>query len=239
MRSATSLAREGDVLRLGLSDGSTITTRTVVVATGAAYRRLGVPALEDLVGRGVFYGAAVSEARAMRGRHVFVVGGGNSAGQAAVFLSRGADQVTVLVRRSGLAATMSDYLVRELEALPNVDVRGRVEVVGGRGEEFLEAVVLRDVDTGEEQTHEGVLFVLIGSEPRTDWLRGVVELDAWGAVLTGRNLPDGDPTRPDLESSMPGVFAVGDVRSGAVKRVAAAVGEGARVVTLIHQHLAP
>jgi thioredoxin reductase (NADPH) len=237
MRHAASLRREGDLLRLGLSDGSTVTTRTVVVATGAAYRRLGVPALEDLVGRGVFYGAAVSEAKAMRGRHVFVVGGGNSAGQAAVFLSRGADRVTVCVRRDGLAETMSDYLVRELDALPNVDVRTRVEVVDGVGEDFLEAVVLRDVDTGTEETREGVLFVLIGSEPRTDWLAGSVELDSGGAVLTGDDLPDGDPARPELESSMPGVFAVGDVRSGAVKRVAAAVGEGARVVALIHKHL--
>ncbi len=237
MRHAASLQRDGDVLRLGLSDGSAITTRTAVVATGATYRRLGVPALEDLVGRGVFYGAAVSEARAMRGRHVFVVGGGNSAGQAAVFLSREADSVTLLVRRAGLEETMSDYLVRELDALPNVDVRGRVQVVDGKGEDFLEAVVVRDLDTGLEETREGVLFVLIGSEPRTDWLAGSVELDPGGEILTGDDLPDGDPTRPELESSMPGVFAVGDVRSGAVKRVAAAVGEGARVVTLIHKHL--
>jgi thioredoxin reductase len=239
MRSATSLSRDQGLLRVGLSDGSTITSRTVVVATGATYRRLDVPALEGLIGRGVFYGAAVSEARAMRGRHVFVVGGGNSAGQAAVFLSREASQVTLLVRRHGLAETMSDYLVRELEALPNVDVRGRAQVVDAHGEEFLEAVVVRDLDTGAEATHEGVLFVLIGSDPRTAWLAGSVELDSGGAVLTGTDLPDGDPSRPDLESSMPGVFAVGDVRSGAVKRVASAVGEGARVVTLIHQHLRP
>jgi thioredoxin reductase (NADPH) len=237
MRSATSLSREDGLLRIGLSDGSTITSRTVVVATGATYRRLDVPALERLVGRGVFYGAAVSEARAMRGRHVFVVGGGNSAGQAAVFLSREAAQVTLLVRRSGLAETMSDYLVRELDALPNVDVRGRAQVVDGRGEEFLEAVVIRDLDTGAEETREGVLFVLIGSDPRTDWLAGSVELDSGGAVLTGTDLPDGDPSRPDLASSMPGVFAVGDVRAGSMKRVAAASGEGSSVVPLVHAYL--
>ena len=238
MRHATSLEPHGDLLRLSLSDGSTITSRTVVVATGAAYRRLDVPALEELVGRGVFYGASVNEARAMKGRHVFVAGGGNSAGQAAVFLSRFADQVTVLVRRAGLTETMSDYLVRELAALPNVDVRGRVQVVGGEGAEFLRALVLRDLDDGTEETVEGVLFVLIGSTPHTEWLAGSLALDQWGSVLTGDDVPDSERRLGDLESSMPGVFAVGDVRAGAVKRVASAVGEGARVVTLIHRHLA-
>ena len=250
MRAASSLERDGDLFRLGLSDGSAITARTVVVATGAKYRRLGVPALEQLVGRGVFYGAALSEARAMRGRHVFIAGGGNSAGQAAVFLSRYADRVTLLVRRAGLKETMSDYLVRELAALPNVDVRGRVQIVDGIGDDFLEALVLRDLDDGTEEHVPGVLFVLIGSEPHTDWLGGALALDEWGSVLTGENVPvddaTGDPTtspaqgrlRAELESSVPGIYAVGDVRSGAVKRVATAVGEGARVVVLIHQHLA-
>ena len=134
----------------------------------------------------------VTEARAMRGRHVFVAGGGNSAGQAAVFLSRDADQVTVLVRRAGLAETMSDYLVRELAALPNVDVRGRVQVVGGEGEDSSSALVLRDLDDGTRRPVEGVLFVLIGSAPRTDWLAGSLELDPWGAVLTGDDVPDSD-----------------------------------------------
>ena len=250
MRAASSLERDGDLFRLGLSDGSAITARTVVVATGATYRRLGVPALEQLVGRGVFYSAAVSEARAMRGRHVFIAGGGNSAGQAAVFLSRYADRVTLLVRRAGLRETMSDYLVRELAALSNVDVRSRVQIVDGIGDDVLEALVLRDLDDGTEEHVTGVLFVLIGSEPRTDWLGGALALDQWGSVLTGEHVPVGeateDPTarpaegrpRGDLETSVPGIYAVGDVRAGAVKRVAAAVGEGARVVILIHQHLA-
>jgi thioredoxin reductase len=243
MRFATSLHADGDVRRVGLSDHTTITTRAVVVATGASYRRLGVPALEALQGRGVFYGAAVTEASAMRGRHVYILGGGNSAGQAAVYLSRYAEAVTILVRRSGLAETMSDYLIREIEALPTVDVRGRVQVVDGSGGNFLEELVLEDLDTGERETHTGVLFVLIGSQPRSDWLAGSVGLDPWGSVLTGADVAASGAwplERPPLllETTVPGVFAVGDVRAGSVKRVASAVGEGALAVTLVHQYLA-
>jgi thioredoxin reductase len=246
MRAATGLTSEDGLHRLALSDGTAVTTRTVVIATGASWRRLGVPALEELTGRGVFYGAAVTEAPAMRGRHVFVVGGANSAGQAAVYLSRYADRVTMLVRRSTLGETMSDYLVRELEALPTVDVRYRVQVVGGRGTEFLESFTLRDLDTGAEEEQEGVLFALIGSEPRTDWLQGTLARDQWGFLLTGADLMQDGVTpawpagRPPalLETSTPGVFAVGDVRRGSVKRVASAVGEGALAVTLVHAHLA-
>jgi thioredoxin reductase (NADPH) len=216
-----------------------------VVATGASWRRVGVPELEALSGRGVFYGAAVSEAPAMRGRHAFVVGGGNSAGQAAVYLSRYAERVTVLVRRGSLTETMSDYLVRELTALPDVDVRTRVQVVGGTGTEFLESFVLRHLDTGEETTETGVLFLLIGSEPRTEWLAGTLARDRWGFLRTGPDAVADDPAgwplaRPPglLETSTPGVFAAGDVRAGSVKRVASAVGEGALAVTLVHAHLA-
>jgi thioredoxin reductase (NADPH) len=254
MRSAEGVAAEDGLLRVSLSDGATVVTRTLVVATGAAWRRIGVPELEALTGRGVFYGAAISEAPAMRGRHVFVVGGGNSAGQAAVHLSRYADRVTVLIRRPSLAETMSDYLIRELDALPNVDVRGRVQVVGGTGADFLETITVRDLDSGAETVEPGVLFVLIGSEPRTEWLRGALARDRWGFLLTGTALLDGALTdrrgdgvppawpleRPPavLETSTPGVFAAGDVRSGSVKRVASAVGEGALAVTLVHAHLA-
>ena len=143
MRWGQGITSEDGVHRLALSDGATVTARSVLVATGATWRRLGVPALEAFTGRGLFYGAAVTEAPAMRGRHVFVVGGGNSAGQAAVHLSRYADRVSVLIRRDSLAATMSDYLIRELEALPNVDVRPRVQLVGGAGTDFLETVTVR------------------------------------------------------------------------------------------------
>jgi thioredoxin reductase (NADPH) len=246
MRSGQGIALEDGLLRLSLSDGAVVATRTVVVATGAAWRRIGVPELEALTGRGVFYGAAVSEAPAMRGRHVFVVGGGNSAGQAAVHLSRYADKVSVLIRRASLVETMSDYLIRELEALPNVEIRPRVQVVGGTGSDFLETVTVRDLDTGAETVENGVLFVLIGSEPRTDWLAGALARDRWGFLVTGSQLlaEDVEPAwpldRPPalLETSTPGVFAAGDVRAGSVKRVASAVGEGALAVTLVHAHLA-
>jgi thioredoxin reductase (NADPH) len=246
MRSASGLGSDGPLHRLDLNDGSSLRSRTLVIATGAAWRRVGVPALEALSGRGVFYGAAVTEAPAMRGRHVFVVGGGNSAGQAAVYLSRYADRVTVLIRRADLTATMSDYLIKELDALPNVDIRGRVQVVDGTGGDFLETFTVRDLDTGAETVESGVLFLLIGSEPRTEWLAGTVACDKWGFLLTGAELASSDVSpvwpldRPPalLETSVPGVFAAGDVRSGSVKRVASAVGEGALAVTLVHAHLA-
>jgi thioredoxin reductase (NADPH) len=246
MRSAQGLAVEDGLLRLSLSDGTSVVARSVVLAIGAAWRRIGVPELEAFTGRGVFYGAAVSEAPAMRGRHVYVVGGGNSAGQAAVHLSNYADRVTVLIRRAALADTMSDYLIRELEALPNVDIRPRAQVVGGSGSDFLESVTVRDLDTGAETAESAVLFVLIGSEPRTDWTAGLLARDRWGFLLTGARLledgvsPPWPLERPPalLETSTPGVFAAGDVRAGSVKRVASAVGEGALAVTLVHAHLA-
>ena len=246
MRSGQGITTADGLHRLQLSDGTAVTARTVLVATGATWRRLGVPELDAFTGRGVFYGAAVTEAPAMRGRHVFVVGGGNSAGQAAVHLSRYADRVSVLIRRASLADTMSDYLIRELEALPNVDIRARAQVVGGRGTDFLEAVTVRDLDTGAETEEQAVLFVLIGSEPRTDWLGGALARDRWGFLLTGSQLLDAGVSpawpleRPPalLETSTPGVFAAGDVRAGSVKRVASAVGEGALAVTLVHAHLA-
>jgi thioredoxin reductase len=246
MRAAQKLRSEDGLHHLELSDGTTVTARAVVVATGASWRRLGVPELEALTGRGVFYGAAVSEAPGMRGRHVFVIGGGNSAGQAAVYLARYAERVTVLLRRASLADTMSDYLIRELDELPNVDVRPRVEVVGGSGAEFLESFVLRDLDTGAESQETGMLFVLIGSQPRTDWLAGTLARDRWGFLLTGPRIDEAEAgrewplDRPPalLETSTPGVFAAGDVRSGSVKRVASAVGEGALAITLVHAYLA-
>lgn len=247
MRAAAGLTTSEDGLhRLDLTDGTSVRARTVVIATGAAWRRLGVPELEALTGKGVFYGAAVTEAPAMRGRHVFVVGGGNSAGQAAVYLSRYAEQVTVLIRRPDLTATMSDYLIKELEALPNVDIRGRVQVVGGSGSEFLETFTFRDLETGAETVESGVLFLLIGSEPRTEWLAGTLACDRWGFLLTGGDLRAADVApgwpldRPPtlLETSVPGVFAAGDVRSGSVKRIASAVGEGAMAVSFAHERLA-
>ena len=245
MRQAQSLSSEHGHYRLRLSDGSALTTRTVIIATGATYRRLGIPALEALQGRGVFYGAAVSEAPAMRGRTVFVAGGGNSAGQAALYMAKWAHQVTILVRRQSLADTMSDYLIRQIDATPNIDVCYRVQVADGTGTSHLESLVLHDTASGAQRTVPAdALFVLIGSQPRTQWLGQSIARDQWGFILTGPDLPagtgydwpSGRPPLP-LETSLPGIFAAGDVRQGSVKRVAAAVGEGAATIPLVHRYL--
>lgn len=240
MRRAVGLGPSDGGYAVDLSDGVRVTARSVIIATGVAYRRLDVPRLEALVGRGAFYGAATTEAPAFAGRRVFVVGGGNSAGQAAMHLARFAAEVTVLVRSADLAASMSEYLVRELAAAPNVRVRYRVEIVDADGEDRLEHLVLRDLDSGlEEKVPADGVFVLIGSEPHTEWLGSAVERDRWGFVVTGPDLrpePGGRMPLP-LETSLPGVFAVGDVRHGSVKRVASAVGEGAVAVVYVHRWL--
>jgi thioredoxin reductase (NADPH) len=239
---ATSLAEEGDLRVVALEDGSQARCRAVVIATGVAYRRLAVPGLDSLVGAGVFYGAGTVEAHAVTGKSVFVVGGGNSAGQAALHLSKYARRVTILVRSRSLAASMSDYLIREITNAPNIDVRFRTELAGGGGAGGLEYLELRDKGSGETATEPaGGLFVLIGAEPLTGWLPEQVGRDQWGFILTG---PDTGPRWPLrrapflLETSMPGVFAVGDVRRGTVKRVASAVGEGSIAIRLIHEFLA-
>ncbi len=240
MREAVGLRTDGDLHVVELSDGTSVRTRTVIVAQGVTYRRLGVPELEELQGNGVFYGAAVTEAPQLQDRSVVVVGGGNSAGQAAVHLARFASDVTILVRGEGLAATMSDYLVRAIDAAPTIHVEAGVEVVGGGGAGRLERLVLRDRRTGEERERAAdALFLLIGSEPRTDWLEGVVARDDWGFVCTGTDLADGVGGRMagPLETSVPGVLAVGDVRRGSVKRVATGVGEGALAIPLVHRYL--
>ena len=253
MRQAETLSADDGRHRLGLSDGSVLTSRTVIIATGATYRRLGIPRLEELQGRGVFYGAATSEAPAMRGRNVFVAGGGNSAGQTALHLAKWARKVTVLVRAGSLADSMSDYLIRQIGAAPNVNVCHRVQVAGGTGtvDGQLESLVLADADAdadaGSGARHSvpaDALFVLIGSQPRTQWLGESITRNRWGFILTGPDLPAG--TGHDwpsgrlplpLETSLPGVFAAGDVRQGSVNRVASAVGEGAVTIPLVHHYL--
>jgi thioredoxin reductase (NADPH) len=246
MRDVASLRADGHGFRVSLSGGDEVTARVVVVATGVAYRRLGIPELEALSGTGVFYGASVAEAPALAGERVYVVGGGNSAGQAAMHLSRHALQVTVLVRGASLAQSMSRYLIDEIDAAPNIDVLFGTEVVGGGGEGRLERLVLADRGTGSRRTVEAAaLFVLVGAKPHTDWLPDSVARDRWGFVLTGADLEGGEAgprwplARPPLplESSLPGCFAVGDVRHGSVKRVASAVGDGAVVVAQVHEHL--
>jgi thioredoxin reductase len=244
-RSVVKIASDGDLRVLTLSDGSTVRSRTVVVATGAEWRRLGVDSLEALQGRGVFYGAAVSEARAMTGKDVFVLGGGNSAGQAAVYLARFARQVTLLVRRASLVDTMSTYLLTEVENTANIAVRTRVAVVDGSGTGMLETLVLEDLDSGaRESVPAAALFVMIGSVPHTDYLGEEVRRDRWGFILTGSDLNAEELAWPEgrsplmFETSLPGVFAIGDVRHGSVKRVASAVGAGAIVVAMVHEYLA-
>jgi thioredoxin reductase (NADPH) len=226
-----------------VTGGGEVRARAVVIATGVAYRRLGVDPVEELVGLGVHYGAAVSAAPEMEDRDVFVVGGGNSAGQAALHLSRYARSVTLLVRRPDVGATMSDYLIREMQYVPRIAIRPCAEVVDGGGDGRLEWIAVRDLNTGDASRHEaGGLFLLLGAEPKCDWLPPEIRLDEHGFVLTGRDVPknlwaDGLPPA-NLATSVPGLYAAGDIRAGSMKRVAAASGEGASVVPLVHGHLA-
>jgi thioredoxin reductase (NADPH) len=239
------IERHGEYRSIRLLDGTDLRARTVVIATGVEWRRLGVASLEALVGSGVFYGAAVSESRAMQDQDVFIVGAGNSAGQAALHLAKHARAVTLVVRGASIATSMSSYLVHAIESTPNVLVRSRTEVVDGAGYEHLESLTLADRahDTVEEVS-AAALFIMIGGEPHTQWLPDDIARDPHGYVITGRDLPEqprahGEHGLEPLthETSMPGVFAAGDVRHGSIKRVASAVGEGATVVRMIHEHL--
>jgi thioredoxin reductase (NADPH) len=239
---AVGLSADGSDRVVRTAAGATVSARAVIVATGVSWRRLAVHPLEALVGAGVFYGAASAEARAMARRDVFVVGAGNSAGQAALHLARYANSVTMLVRGPSLAATMSEYLVAEIEKTPNVAVRLRTEVVDGGGAGFLEWLGLRTEDGIVEKVPAAALFLLIGALPHTDWLAGAVAREDRGFVLTGRDVAQRPQWPLDraphlLETTMPGVFAAGDVRHRSVKRVASAVGEGATAIQLVHEYL--
>jgi thioredoxin reductase (NADPH) len=226
-----------------IGDRGEVTARAVVLATGVSYRRLGAPGLEELTGSGVYYGASVAEASGLSGEDVYVVGGGNSAGQAAMHLARFARRVTMVVRGSSLKATMSQYLLDEIDAAPNVEVEPQTEVVRATGEGHLERLTLRNRASGEErEVAAAALFVLIGARPPTAWLPAAVERDERGYVQTGPlvHLYDRWPLarKPQPhETSLPGVFAIGDVRNGSVKRVASAVGEGSVVIQEVHHHL--
>jgi thioredoxin reductase (NADPH) len=234
-------------LVVSLSDGTEVAGRAAIVATGASYRRLGVPSLEALQGAGVFYGAAVAQAQGMKGQEVFVVGGGNSAGQAARHLSKHARRVTLLVLGESLAAHMSRYLIEEIEATENIQVRLNTQVIDGGGQGRLEHLVLKDRASELTETFPAAaLFVLIGARPHTGWLPEEVMRDERGYIITGSDLlrdgspPEGWPLeRPPMlmETSVPGVFAAGDVRCGSVKRVASAVGEGSIAIQMVHEYL--
>ena len=241
-----------DELRPGLdgephvlcTDSGEVRARSVVIATGVAYRKLRVDPLEELVGMGVYYGAAMTAAREMEGQDVFVVGGGNSAGQAAMHLARFARSVTILVRRPSLEETMSAYLVNEITYNSRIHVQTCTQVVDGGGDGRLEWLCLEDANTGERTRVPAYgLFLLLGAEPHCDWIPGGIARDPRGFVLTGRDVPkehwlDGLPPA-ELATTVPGIFCAGDVRAGSMKRVASASGEGASVVPLVHAWLAP
>ncbi|MEX2394081.1 MAG: FAD-dependent oxidoreductase [Actinomycetota bacterium] len=245
-KEVTSL-RCGDATHVvGISDGPEISARTIVLAMGVTYRRLGVPSLDGLTGAGVYYGASVSEGQLLAGGRVFIVGGGNSAGQAPLHLARYAEQVAILIRGSTLATSMSQYLISEIEAAPNVDLFTQTQVVDGSGERHLDGLTLEAADGSRRSVPADGLFVMIGAKPHTEWLPADIARDDHGFVVTGsdlehdRRLGDWSLMRApyNFESSNPGVFAVGDVRSRSVKRVASSVGEGSAAVQSIHGYLA-
>jgi thioredoxin reductase (NADPH) len=216
--------------------------RTVIIATGVQYRRIGVPSIERLVGRGVYYGSAGVEAPAMEGHPVYVVGGGNSAGQAAVHLAKYASQVTLVVRGPEISSTMSSYLLLELDAAENISIRTQTQVVDAFGNKRLRGLTLEDATGNREHVDTSGLFLLIGAEPQTGWLHDTLALDERGYIYTGRDLPSGswplERTALPFETSLPNVFAVGDVRHGSIKRVASAVGEGSVAIVSVRQCLA-
>jgi len=246
-RGVASLEARGSSRVVRFTDGSDLAAHTVVLATGVAYHRLDVPGVDRLTGLGVFYGSAATEAPSCTGEEVYVIGGANSAGQAAMFLSRHAQRVTLLVRADSLERSMSYYLIRQIRDTPNVVVRPYTQVVGAAGDEHLEQLALCDSRDGRVETvAASYLFVFIGAAPCTDWLDGVVARDPRGFLLTGPDLlvggkrPAGWPLGRDpyyLEGSVPGIFAAGDVRANSVKRVASAVGEGAMAIQLVHRYL--
>ncbi|MCK1820201.1 FAD-dependent oxidoreductase [Streptomyces sp. XM83C] len=246
-REVTALEVNGAARTVRFSDGSAVSAHSVILATGVQYRRLDAAGCDDLTGCGVFYGSALTEASSCRGQDVYIVGGANSAGQAAMYLARGAKSVTLLVRGASLSSTMSHYLVQQIEEAPNIFVRPRTEVAEAHGTGHLERLTLRDVDMGRiEQVEAGWLFVFIGAAPLTDWLDGTVLRDERGFILAGPDLTaDGRPPadwqldRPPyhLETNVPGVFVAGDARAESAKRVASAVGEGAMAVMLVHRYL--
>ena len=243
-RTATGLEVNGSKRTIRFADGGSIDAHAVIVATGVDYRQLGTTVCDDFIGRGVYYGAAISVAAECEGEEVYVIGGANSAGQAAMYLSREAKSVTILVRGPSLEASMSHYLIEQIKQRPNITVRTCTEVQRAVGTECLEKLVLVDNRTGQiQETSCARMFIFIGAAPRTEWLDGVIARDDHGFILTGpdlRHVCGWTLDRPPhhLETSVPGVFVAGDVRAESAKRVAAAVGEGSMAVMFVHRYLA-
>ena len=243
----TGLEVSGSARTVHFSDGTSIGGHTVILATGVNYRQLPAPGVADLTGRGIYYGSALTEASACAGNDIYIVGGANSAGQAAVYLARHARSVSILVRGTTLESSMSYYLIQQIESIENITVRTCTEVTAARGDGHLEGLTLRDNATGvSEDVSAQYLFVFIGATPVTDWLDGVIDRDGRGFIPSGPDLaaagerPDGwplDRAPYHLETSVPGVFVAGDARSESAKRVASAVGEGAMAVMLVHRYL--
>jgi len=244
-REATGLEVNGPARTIRLNDGSAVDAKAVILATGVTYRQLNAPGCDRMQNAGVFYGAALTEAEACKDQDVFVVGGANSAGQAAVFLARFARSVTMLIRARSLEQSMSYYLIQQIAGIGNIAVRTCTEVSEAFGDGHLEQLELRDLNTGTTETVDaGQLFIFIGASPRTGWLDGVVARDERGFVLAGLDLSEDhlagwplDRSPFHLETNVPGVFAVGDVRAESAKRVASAVGEGAMAVMFVHRYL--
>jgi thioredoxin reductase (NADPH) len=246
-RDVTALEVNGSARSVRFEDGTTIDAHAVILATGVSYRQLTAPGLGDMTGRGVYYGSALTEAANCKGQDIYIVGGANSAGQAAVYLARQAKSVTILVRGPSLERSMSYYLIQQIESIAGISVRTCTEVIEAHGEDHLESITLRDTSTGQTETVDAQwLFLFIGAAPLTDWLDGVVVRDERGFVVAGPDLSiEGDRPRGweldrapyHLETSVPGVFVAGDARAESAKRVASAVGEGAMAVMLVHRYL--
>lgn len=239
---------DGNYKKLTLRDGNQINTKSVIIATGVDYRKLPAKGADQFTGAGVYYGAATTEANACRDKQIFVVGGGNSAGQGAVYLSQFANKVHIVIRREDLTATMSSYLIDQIKALPNIEILGKTEVVEALGHESLECIVLEDVETKEtRQVKADSLFIFIGTRPASEWLPSNILMDDKGFIETGKELKQYPQFKSIwkrqrepflLETCQPGIFAAGDVRAGAMNRVASAVGEGAMAIKFVHEYLA-
>ncbi|GHE43949.1 MULTISPECIES: FAD-dependent oxidoreductase [Streptomyces] len=246
-REVAGLEVNGAARTVRFSDGSAVAAHSVILATGVSYRQLDAPGLAELTGCGVFYGSALTQAPSCANQDVYVVGGANSAGQAAMYLARNCRSVTLLVRGESLTASMSHYLIQQIEATPNISVRTRTVVEAAHGSDQLDKLSLRHVDSGEDELVDAQwLFVFIGAAPLTGWLDGTVLRDPHGFILAGPDMtsdgsppPGWEPVRPPyhLETSVPGVFVAGDARAASAKRVASAVGEGAMAVMLVHRYL--